>query len=262
MAVKIRDADDATATATDATNIAEAELDDSEIPINADGTPKQITWLNLKAYLREAFGVPVGGDESHVLTKASGDDNNDLEWASRDHPVSIWWGVNQSEALPTDNANLDADSAINTVGIKTFRGGTADQSEFGGVAVTWSDINHADNSDADLSGGSSAPNSVFEIPSGLYHLSGIFYGSQEPKSSVHLRLDSIQSGTDDIVIISGTPRQKDYLGLGANLHSEYDFKREFLRLTVATKFYVALFNASTAADERYLVGFVQIEKLE
>ena len=48
MAVKIRDADDATATATDATNIAEAELDDSEIPINADGTPKQITWLNLK----------------------------------------------------------------------------------------------------------------------------------------------------------------------------------------------------------------------
>ena len=175
----------------------------------------------------------------------------------RPPPTGIWFGAGQTEALPTANSAFGTSAKVNSNGIKSFTGGAGDQIESGGVPAEWTNINVE--TDADYNS-VSAPNSVIELPPGLYHLHGIFYGDQTPSTDVHLRVVEIKSGEDETLLVIGTPRQANYLGNASLLHSIYEFKREYLRMENATKFYVRLVNYGLRQSA--LVGYLQAEKIQ
>ena len=175
----------------------------------------------------------------------------------RPYPTSIWFGAGQTEALPTANSAFGATSNVNSNGVKSFTGGTADQIESNGVNVTWTNINAE--TDADVND-VSAPNSVFMLPAGIYHLRGTFYGNQTPDNDVHLRVVEIMSGTDDIERLIGTPRQHNFLGSSSMLDSIYEFRREHLILESDSKFYVRLVNHGSS--QAALAGYIQVEKIQ
>lgn len=215
-------------------------------------------------YLRDDV-VYVPEKNGHAISMINGNRGNDpatdygVNWLplwQRPYPTSIWHGFGQTEALPTEDAAFGSISNVNSNGIKSFTGGTADQIESGGVNVIWTDITDQTNADLTNSG---AINAAFQVPAGIYHLRGTFYGNQTPDNDVHLRLVQIISGTDDLVRVVGTPRQQNYLGADTQLHSIYEFRREHLVLENSAIFYVRLVGYSSS--QTALVGYVQIEKI-
>lgn len=167
----------------------------------------------------------------------------------------VWWGTGQTEELP--EGTLPENSAVSTNGIKGWSTNAPQRTKFGGIAATVTNINAE--SDADFS--DNVPNSVIELPAGEYSFYGVFYGNQTPDSDLHLRLEEIQSGADDIIRIAGTTRQSQFIGRNTHdVHAVYEINRPHFVITSAMKFYLRL--VGFGSDKNRLVGFLQIEEID
>ena len=166
---------------------------------------------------------------------------------------SVWIGIGQTEELPEET--LPAGSAVSTNGIKGYSSATPTRTDYGGVNATLTNI--STETDADFS--DDVDNSVIELPSGEYSFFGVFYGNQQPDANLHLRLEQIRTGTDDIIRINGTTRQDDFGGTGDNdVHAVFEINRPYYRITSAQKFYLRL--VGFPANRNRLVGFLQIRR--
>ena len=167
----------------------------------------------------------------------------------------VWWGAGQTEELP--EGTLPEGSAVSTNGIKGWSTNAPKRTKFGGIPVTVTNINAESN--ADFS--DDVTNSVIGLPAGEYSFFGVFYGNQTPDSDLHLRLEQIQSNTDDIIRIAGTTRQSQFIGTGINdVHAVYEIHRPHFVIDNAMKFYLRL--VGFGANKNRLVGFLQIKEID
>ena len=167
----------------------------------------------------------------------------------------VWWGAGQTEELP--EGALPATSAVSTNGIKGWSTNAPKRTKFGGIAATVTNINAE--SDADFSS-DDVPDSVIELPAGEYSFFGVFYGNQKNNFNVHLRLEGLQAGTDDIIRIGETSLQADFISDEVNdVHSVYEINRPHFVIDSATKFYLRL--AGFGRAQNRLIGFMQITKI-
>ena len=168
---------------------------------------------------------------------------------------AVWWGAGQTEELP--EGTLPESSAVSTNGIRGWSTNAPKRTKFGGIPATVTNINAE--TDADFS--DDVPNAVVELPAGEYSFCGIFYGNQTPDTDLHLRLEEIRTGTDDIIRIAGTTRQSRFIGTGINdVHAVYEINRPHFVIDNPMKFYLRLVGFGT--DKNRLVGFLQIEEID
>ena len=167
----------------------------------------------------------------------------------------VWWGAGQTEELP--EGTLPEASAVSTNGIKGWSTNAPKRTKFGGIAATVTNINTESN--ADFS--DNVPNSAIELPTGEYSFFGVFYGNQTPDTDLHLRLEEIRTGTDDIIRIAGTTRQSQFIGTGINdVHAVYEINRPHFVIDNPMKFYLRL--VGFGANKNRLIGFLQIEEID
>ena len=172
--------------------------------------------------------------------------------------MTEWWGRNQTEGLPT--ASIAANQVISSEGIIGFTGTAGgDASENGGVpGITLVDVSAETDADPTVS----LANSGIPIPPGRYEIIAEFYGNQQPDDDVHIRMIEVMSGTDDIIRLIGTQRQKNFVGTAVNdVHAHYEMSRNF-RVTSQSTFYFKLLNYGTGANaQNRIVGYFQIERI-
>ena len=168
---------------------------------------------------------------------------------------AVWWGAGQTEELP--EGTLPESSVVSTNGIKGWSTNAPKRTKFGGIPATVTNINAE--TDADFS--DDAPNAVIGLPAGEYSFFGVFYGNQTPDSDLHLRLEEIRTGTDDIIRIAGTTRQSQFIGTGINdVHAVYEINRPHFVIDNPMKFYLRL--VGFGANKNRLIGFLQIKEID
>ena len=168
---------------------------------------------------------------------------------------AVWWGAGQTEELP--EGTLPEASAVSTNGIKGWSTNAPKRTKFGGIAATVTNINAESN--ADFS--DNVPNSAIELSAGEYSFFGVFYGNQTPDTDLHLRLEEIQTDTDDIIRIAGTTRQSQFIGTGINdVHAVYEINRPHFVIDNPMKFYLRL--VGFGANRNRLIGFLQIKEID
>ena len=160
---------------------------------------------------------------------------------------------NQIEHLPT--SAIAANQTVSSEGVIGFTGTAGgDTSENGGLPITLVDISTVTDADPTVS----IANSGIPLSAGRYELLTEYYGNQTPDDDLHIRCMEVMSGSDDIVKIAGTQRQRNFIGTGANdIHAHYEIFRKF-RLYADTVIYFRLFNY--ASNRNRIVGYIQIEK--
>ena len=210
--------------------------------------------------------VYVPNKRSYAISLEDDNHNNDPEdddgtnwvrlWNPMNEGMAVWWGLGQTERLPT--TELIPAQAVNSDGVKSFTGSTPNQTEGDDLGITCVNLNTIANADSIVS----APNAALTIPAGLYDIEGRFYGNQTPDDNVHLRVMIATTGADDIEVFSGTPRQKNYFGIGVNMiHAEYDFSETGRRFSSEATLYIDLVDYDDdATPQDRLVGYLAFKR--
>ena len=168
------------------------------------------------------------------------------------NPRKFFYGEGQSERFDAEHTVAGSGAT----GIFAFRGGEADESEFGaGFGVAFTDIN--DESDADLDKTiDSSDNHVFSPDPGTYDFYFFGYGSQTSDGNATIDLMKIESGTDKRKAFN-RPGWSGDTAANVNLDSTYHLEHKSLRVEDGDKFYLRF-----SLISQYLAsGFMMLEKL-